>query len=45
MVDDDDNIAMNLELIIVAAAAVAGIVATVSTVVRDGYHRVPTRRF
>jgi hypothetical protein len=28
-----------------AALAVAGIAATVYVVARDGYHRIPTRRF
>jgi len=36
---------MSFDLILMAAVAVAGIAGTVLLVVRDGYHRVPTRRF
>jgi hypothetical protein len=32
-------------VIVLAAAAVAGIAATGVVAARDGYHRVPTRRF
>ena len=36
---------MTLELAILTAVSVAGIVASVHAVVRDGYRRIPTRRF
>jgi len=36
---------MNIELIIIGALSVAGIIATVHAVVTDGYSRIPTRRY
>jgi hypothetical protein len=45
MVDEDDNIAMTLAFLILAAMAVAGIVGSFTAVARDGYQQVPTRRF
>ncbi|WP_256386345.1 hypothetical protein [Salinibacterium sp. UTAS2018] len=36
---------MNFELIIIAALAATGIVATLRAVATDGYRRVPTRRY
>ena len=35
---------MNIELIIIGALSVVGIIATVRSVAIDGYHRIPTRR-
>ncbi len=36
---------MTIELLALAAMAVAGIVGSVVAVATDGYRRVPTRRF
>jgi hypothetical protein len=36
---------MTFELVLLAALAVVGVALTVGAVVRDGYGRVPTRRF
>jgi len=36
---------MTIDLLILAALAVAGIVGSFLTVARDGYHRIPTRRY
>ena len=35
---------MSIDLIILAALAIAGIVGSVLAVARDGYQRIPTRR-
>lgn len=36
---------MTIELVLLAVMAVAGIAATILAVARDGYRRIPTRRF
>jgi hypothetical protein len=35
---------MSIDLLVLAALAVAGIVGSVLVVARDGYQRIPTRR-
>ena len=35
---------MSIDLVILAALAIAGIVGSVLAVARDGYQRIPTRR-
>ncbi len=36
---------MSIDLVILTALAVAGVAASIAAVVRDGYRRIPTRRF
>lgn len=35
---------MTLDLILIAAASIAGLIGTIMLVTRDGYRRVPTRQ-
>ena len=36
---------MSIDLIVLAALAVAGIIGSVFAVARDGYGRIPTRKY